>query len=218
MGSLVLRKAEALTRYTGIMAAGVDSSIDEIQRDAVSRAPTRKRKTKKGRGNAPVTAFHVDFAPEKKRVFAVTRQVRGRDETAINVVKFGKGPGQYRALASNLSTRQPTNRGVGSFRFLFLINAGPRAGQEVTNVGIDHTTKRFRLVSRDKQGGNLRSKIRRTAVTIEGRRVRGSVVSGASYSEYVEFPTYRTQAQPFMRPAIAAYKGRWRSHFKGGRR
>jgi HK97 gp10 family phage protein len=55
-------------------------------------------------------------------------------------------------------------------------------------------------------GGYLRKNIVVGEVEAEGGRTKVSVVSKAPYSRYVEFPTRRTKAQPFMMPAIKQAK------------
>jgi HK97 gp10 family phage protein len=55
-------------------------------------------------------------------------------------------------------------------------------------------------------GGFLRKNIVVGEVEADGGRTKVSVISKAPYSRYVEFPTRRTKAQPFMMPAIKGAK------------
>ena len=55
-------------------------------------------------------------------------------------------------------------------------------------------------------GGYLKKNIVVGEVEAESGRTKVSVLSKAPYSRYVEFPTRRTRAQPFMMPAIKGAK------------
>lgn len=50
-------------------------------------------------------------------------------------------------------------------------------------------------------GGRLRSEIYATRAKSTGGYIEGELISPTEYAEYVEFPTSRTAAQPYMRPA-----------------
>jgi len=67
-------------------------------------------------------------------------------------------------------------------------------------------------------GGFLRRNI--VVGPLEGGEaiMKVSVVSKAPYSRYVEFPTRRTKAQPFMMPAIKQAKGNFRRAMKDAAR
>lgn len=55
-------------------------------------------------------------------------------------------------------------------------------------------------------GGRLRDEIRFRSLETRGGRIRYRLESPTPYAEYVEFPTSRTAAQPYMRPAREAMK------------
>ncbi len=65
-------------------------------------------------------------------------------------------------------------------------------------------------------GGGLRRSIAAEKVKKEGRTMRVVVRANAPYAIYVEFPTRRTKAQPFLLPALEAVKPRVISMMKGG--
>jgi HK97 gp10 family phage protein len=64
----------------------------------------------------------------------------------------------------------------------------------------------LRALHGDQLGGRLRDEIYSTGAAVEGRIVRGSVVSPTEYSIYQEFGTAHNPAHPYMRPAD--YEGR----------
>lgn len=57
-------------------------------------------------------------------------------------------------------------------------------------------------------GGRLRGEIRADFLGVENGVVRGELVSPTEYARFVEFPTSRTAAQPYMRPARSAMEAR----------
>jgi HK97 gp10 family phage protein len=67
-------------------------------------------------------------------------------------------------------------------------------------------------------GGYLRRNIVVGAPEGSGAQMKVSVVSKAPYSRYVEFPTRRTKAQPFMMPAIKQAKSNFRRAMKDAAR
>lgn len=73
---------------------------------------------------------------------------------------------------------------------------------------------RVRKVSRTTLGGRLRSEIRTRLVSLADATGKAELrlESPTEYAGYVEFPTSRTAAQPYMRPAREAMKLRLRSN------
>lgn len=57
-------------------------------------------------------------------------------------------------------------------------------------------------------GGRLKDEIRAHLDTVSAGVVSGELVSPTAYARYVEFPTSRTAAQPYMRPARDAMEAR----------
>jgi HK97 gp10 family phage protein len=64
--------------------------------------------------------------------------------------------------------------------------------------GVNFNTKTGRAVL----GGTLRKSIRIVPAGKSARVIRRTVRAHAPYAKFVEFPTARTSAQPFMRPAL----------------
>jgi len=55
-------------------------------------------------------------------------------------------------------------------------------------------------------GGRLRGEIKAVAISKRGGRIRYDIISPTPYAKFVEFPTTRTAAQPYMRPTLGAMK------------
>lgn len=68
--------------------------------------------------------------------------------------------------------------------------------------------ERFGVTYRVQLGGRLKRDIEREQSQFDGKMVTGNVTSNAPYSRFVEFPTRRTRAQPFLRPALKAQQTR----------
>jgi hypothetical protein len=71
------------------------------------------------------------------------------------------------------------------------------------------------------KGGGLRDGIEvytpRDTSSEDGGVIRGYVKSTAKYSRYVEFPTRRTAAQPFLLPAFKAARSRLKANIKAAK-
>lgn len=65
-------------------------------------------------------------------------------------------------------------------------------------------------------GGHLRKSIRVENPRRDGMRTTVTVRSGAAYSRYVEFPTSRTAAQPYLLPALKGARERYASNIRRG--
>jgi hypothetical protein len=62
-------------------------------------------------------------------------------------------------------------------------------------------------------GGTLRKSIAARDAVIAGESRTVTVESAAPYSRYVEFPTHRTAAQPFLLPALKLIRLKYRTFF-----
>lgn len=62
-------------------------------------------------------------------------------------------------------------------------------------------------------GGRLRGEIRYRDAS-RGARIKFELVSPTPYAQYVEFPTSRTAAQPYMRPTLAYMEKHFPIHLK----
>lgn len=82
---------------------------------------------------------------------------------------------------------------------------------EQYNVG---KARGFGISYKYQLGGRLRRDIEAMEPISTGKTVSVSVVSKAPYSRYVEFPTSRTAAQPFLRPALKQHRRRLKELMK----
>jgi hypothetical protein len=78
-----------------------------------------------------------------------------------------------------------------------------------------------KILRASEKGGGLRDGIEvytpRDTSSEEGGIIRGYVKSTAIYSRYVEFPTRRTAAQPFLLPAFKAARSRLKANIKAAK-
>jgi hypothetical protein len=215
--TLKFHRDAAMNIYRGVLQGGIDNSLDFIAMNAAKRAPVRKQRSAKHTAKAEaVKVTRENYIPDSTR-YATSEGQTGNTRlvnypvSSVPIFQRNRRSGLDKQTAAN---KARTNRGVGKFTFKFV---GARSGTETGNIGYDPV--RGKVTAKPAvRGGNLKSKIRRTQVEIDGNRVSGSVVSGAPYSVYVEGVKRGHGApQPFFRPAIADYKGHWRAFFKDGR-
>lgn len=219
--SLKINRAAALDAIAQKVSDGLESGLNQMVAVAVKNAPVRKDKARTPRKREEtVRALKENFIPDRTRYTAFQNSSGRKPVLAqAKVVSLNRMAREQlldpRASKEDLAKRATVSRGTGSFTFKFV---GARSGNEVGNIGFD--PGRGRLTAKAAvRGGNLKSKIRRTEITRNGTRLSGSLISGAPYSNVVEFGFLhvggkRVPAQPFMRPAREAYKSNWRSHFK----
>lgn len=80
-------------------------------------------------------------------------------------------------------------------------------GRRDANSAIyQHAGKATAGEGRTTLGGRLRGEITSQPVSRRGGRIRYDIISPTRYAKFVEFPTTRTAAQPYMRPTLAAMK------------
>lgn len=231
-------KEAAMTRIMAKLAAGVDRGLDFITAEAIQHAPVGKhRKQGKGlrqRREVAVEAIHTNILTTKRRYETIVTGITSGKKLNLTTVRrkasypasslrkyregvsdFGEGgEGSDAAKYAVLGRQRPV-----SFQFRF---QEKKSGREVSrNIGVSR--KGGLKVASGRQGGNLRSKIHRTALELDGRRVSGKVRSDAPYSAPVEFGyagagRSRKSKGPgvsFMRPAREAFAANWRDFFKG---
>jgi hypothetical protein len=118
-------------------------------------------------------------------------------ETARDV-EFDRGTGFPRLKDRSFESRL-SSRGRYEFR-------SERAIHTERNLFLEGS--RVRRVARTTLGGRLRSEIRTTLVRLasQGGVSETRLESPTEYAGYVEYPTSRTAAQPYMRPAREAMK------------
>ncbi len=219
--TLTFNREKVMNNYRARMARGIDISLDSIAQNAARRAPVRKDKARRHlKKEEAVRVIRENFISDRTR-YAATMNEFGRplrnpvlqpvETSSVRTFQLNRHAGATVDEAAKLAR---SRRNVGAFTFKFV---GARSGTETGNIGYDPVRGKV-TAKAAVRGGNLKSKIRRTQVEIDGNRVSGSVISGAPYSVYVEGVKRGHGApQPFMRPAIADFKGQWRNAFKSGR-
>lgn len=212
--------------------AGALSQANDLLDEAVALAPTRKNRKARGRtAKLSLTA--------KYRVGGVG----GRGRKAIQIQgaeiykaakRIGITPEQLRGGEIRVSHRQ--TQGTPGFRTAGELRRGGRQltaaakakgvslGSEafrehVANVKLNYKSRNAGrgAVPTSRGGLTFGGFLRRNIVleeTSDGDTIRFTVRSKAPYSRYVEFPTHRTAAQPFMLPALKRARGSYRDQLK----
>jgi len=203
---------------------GIDITLNRIKGLAKSLAPVRKTKPTGGRNRAD---------PAEVRFYR--RTTRERVETTQALGEIGQQVGataQQTADAINMGdtrkytdTRLATGGKKGNpdtARRARLVKAladaglvaklarrGPVRADTKADVARLHGVRvEFEgNVATAFVGGTLRKSIRVVNARRTGNVIRKSVRADAPYAKYVEFPTHRTKAQPFLLPAFKAYAG-----------
>jgi hypothetical protein len=194
----------------------LDRGLNDMTAIAIEKAPVRKDRSSKStrRNEDAVRTIRENFIGDNARAStfrANSSKVRRVSSLRVFRELLSQGVGPERAAKGALGRARP-----GSFTFKFV---NERTGEEVTNL----STRRGRLTARAAvRGGNLKSKIRRTEIEIDGNRIEGKLISGAPYSAPMEYGFEHVggthvPARPFMRPAKAHYKANWRTYFNGSR-
>lgn len=221
--TLSINRAAAMTLMTERFAQGLDRGLNEMTSVALQHAPVRKDTARKPTSREQsVKALKENFIPDRTRHATVMgRTVATRRPPIVSSLKKFNEARHSGLDIENAAKAAELKRGAGTFTFKFV---GARSGTEVGNIGYD--PKRARLTAKARaRGGNLKSKIRRTEVVIDGTQVSGKLISGAPYSAPIEFGyhgagkggTSSHGAQPFMRPAREHYRSNWRGYFSGKR-
>lgn len=183
------RRTRNLTRAeVASLPASVRRSAQRIQRRGGSVLTT----VRPSRQQTP--APELDFDPLSRRARglrnpddASSLTGRGRRELRIaqRVPATLESPGSGRRKPRSAAYTSPAS--IRQLR-----KAGDRIGSGVGAV----TTL----------GGRLRGEIDTIPATVRGGRVIGHVISPTEYARFVEFPTSRTAAQPYMRPTLKFLK------------
>lgn len=204
--------AFAMYRINSRVEQGVNTTVEEIFDMAVQLAPVRKKGRRKKRTSAVggVRTKH-DFPVGRSRNISVTggqfyeafsklptyTRADGTKETVTRA--------QFRKMKIHTPVR---NRKVVTPEEYDKRSAASSSGKPRGVVKGSETT--------DPQG-HLRDRIYRTEVKNENGRLSASVISPAKYSRFVEFPTRRTAAQPFLLPAFKAARSRLKSNIKAAK-
>lgn len=209
MGKYTFNVAEAYDRIVSIVGTGIDSTIDEILDMAVQLAPVRKKGRRKKRTSAVggVRAKH-NFPVGRSRTIAVTggqfyeafsrlKPYTNKNGTTENITRAEFRKMRMFDRERNPKVVTPEEHAARSAKSSSGKVRGIVAGSEKTDPA-----------------GHLRDRIERTNVRIENGILMASVISKAPYSRYVEFPTRRTAAQPFLLPAFKAARSRFKANIK----
>ena len=105
-----------------------------------------------------------------------------------------------RTDATRIVSRQTGKQGYVSASLNPLLTA--RGKYEVRSGRAIHTVQLPGGGSRVEIGGALKASIEAEGVVETGKGVENRVTAGIRYAKYVEFPTIRTHAQPFLLPAL----------------
>lgn len=201
----------------------INRVADQVATDARQRAPIRKVfKEPKGyrRKLRPLTAAERDIASRRAQHFYSTVRpddfARRRALAHIRNYAVAEVP---RRGSNNAPGRSRTLRQLGridSGRFVSTSGAFPRRGggfepgeklsplltsrgrSEVRSGRAIHRTDSGRV----QIGGALKASIQSEGAVQTAEGVTARVVAGIRYAKFVELPTIRTAAQPFLRPAL----------------
>lgn len=231
-GTLTFNKTAAMNHIVGKMANGLDAMLSDMEGIAVEAAPVGKKAREAGASKrktrqSAVEAVHTNFIPDRvryeKTIVGInsagkfqTVQVKHDKPPVSSRKKYAQGQAQFGQGSTEAARFAVSSRGGGSFTFDF---RRKKDGRAVSGVAVG----RRGLVEARPPSGNLRSKIHRSAIEIDGVIARGNLRSEAPYSAPVEFGfrgagrkgSSSHEAQPFMRKAKEAVKANWRSYFKG---
>jgi hypothetical protein len=223
-----------LDRARRAAVEGLDQSAKAIAIDAKRRAPIRKVFKRSVRRFRPLTEEERAFAiararhyytyinPNPKKLQRAVAHLMTSARVELRV------PGDPNALVRSRSKRvigyhvPPSRKYLEGFRgkhggwmTLHGYDPGEAIREEMTpraladvrrGVGV-HFVQLKRSV-RVQMGGALKASIHATAVRTEGSKETAMVAASIYYAKFVEFPTIRTAAQPFLRPAMFVYRER----------
>jgi HK97 gp10 family phage protein len=200
MGEFKFDLEGVMERINSQAEAGVEKTLDDIADMARSLAPVRKdtrRKTKSTTLGGYRTK-HTTVVGGKKvtitgsELATAYARTLGRKMTPAERAQF--------ATAKIASSRNP--RAVSATELL----------KKKTKGGFH---RKFSLAS--KKGGGLRDGVESLGVSNDDGVILGTVISKAPYSKYVEFPTRRTAAQPFLLPAFKVARSRLKANIKAAK-
>jgi len=226
MGESTFSVLAAMDRINSKVEVGVNATLQEIMDMAVELAPVRKKGRRKKRTTAMggVREKH-EFRVGRTRNIAVTggqfweafsrlpasmrtyTDKSGKTQT-ITRAQFRKMRVTHdarRVLAPGTTWQQGQERGI----------SGYDARQSAASSG--KTRGVMRGSEKTDPKGHLRDRIFMDECEPVGGKWIGRVVSPAPYSRYVEFPTHRTAAQPYLLPALKSARGRLKANIKAAK-
>lgn len=216
MGKATFDISLAMTRINAKVRNGLDATAEEIEDMARQLAPVRKKGRRKKRTTAVggVREKH-EFRVGRNRSIAVTGgqfwEAFSRLPASMRTYtdKSGKTQTITRAQFRKMRVTHDTSRKILT----------PQAYDEYrARSGV---TGKSRSIVRGSEKtdpkGHLRDRITRSRVLVDGGKFTVQVISPAEYSRYVEFPTHRTAAQPYLLPALKAARGRLKANIKAAK-
>ena len=225
-------KERVLSAVRQGMEEGLDEAADRIAADAKRRAPIRKvfrekhgfrprvrslTPAEKSIAIARATHYYTHIRPD---TFALRRSI-------AHTQHYAKVRLPTRGSANNLSVSRKkrilgTERagrftGVGGTRRNSYggFEPGEALGKQLSSRGkyevrsgraihLVHTKTSTKV----QVGGALKASIGNEGVVQTGKGMKATVAAAIYYAKYVEFPTVRTRAQPFLLPALMGERER----------
>jgi hypothetical protein len=208
---------------------GLSSLAHDIAADAKRRAPIRKVFRQKVRRFRPLTTeektiavqrairYYTEVVPNPRALHMAVAHIMTTARVELPV------RGSPNALVRSrrkrlLGYETPTGfRGkYGATKTLRGYRPGPgiwaqmtrHAKSEVVRGKSILKTPMARGRTKVQMGGRLKASIHAEEVRIEGAKTIARVAASVYYAKFVEFPTIRTAAQPFLRPAMMSAKHR----------
>jgi hypothetical protein len=211
---------------------GIDLTADSVAADARRRAPVRKVfKESKGfrRKFRALTPLERGLAIRRAQTFYANDPFKARQVTA-HIQNYARAEVRRKGSLNSLS-KSRTLRHLGTIKgrdFTPRVDARVLANRR--GVGYESQALKPLLTARGKYevrsgraihkevqpggatqvriGGALKASIENEGATITGSGVGARVTAGIRYAKFVEFPTTRTAAQPFLIPAMQAHRKR----------
>lgn len=232
-GTAFLNKGFIKDAIRAAMEDAIDETADHVAAEARRRAPVRKV-FKEGRGYRP----KIRGLTEAEKTTAIRRAERfyagnefKRRRAVAHIKHYARASSQRRgsanALARSRGLRLLGTEQGGRFRSTSGAFRNRSGGYEPGERLSPLLTSRGKYEIRSgravhveagkvKAGGRLKASIGNTGVVETGKGVAATVEAAVSYAKFVEFPTIRTRAQPFLLPALQqereAFKERLRNH------
>lgn len=231
-GKLIFDSGKAMAIITERIKRGARNTAEDVLDEAIALAPSRKNRkarghtealglTKKyriggpgGRGKKAQQIQGAEIYKAAKRIGITAAQLRGgRIRTtgrSIQGAASSRTAGELRRGTAQIQAASAAKKlPVGSKEFQTHVER-VRLNYRTRNAGRGAT---IRESGRIAFGGFLKKHIHLVDMSTEDV-IRFSIRSEAPYSRYVEFPTRRTAAQPFMLPALKRARGSYRDQLK----
>lgn len=202
MGEYTFNLERASAQINAKVDAGISRTLDEIYEMARELAPVRKKSRRKPKTKVIGSAKTGHSLTIHRQTVTVTSSEMYR---------------AYKLSGGKVSQRQ--------FSQLKVVDRS-RNKQTVTPEEYDARSSRAatgktRGIARGSvetsPHGHLRDRIEIREPEEQDGVWKGSVVSMAEYSRYVEFPTSRTAAQPYLLPAFKAARSRLKANIKASK-